>query len=72
MQANTIEELEVWQQALRFVSAVSAVARAGSLGKDLRLRAQIDDCMDSILSNLSEGFEQGTDRAFARYPSAKS
>ncbi len=27
----------------------------------------MDACADSILSNLSEGFEQGTDRGFARY-----
>jgi four helix bundle protein len=43
------------------------LTRGGALAKDLKLRSQIDDCADSILSNLSEGFEQGTDRGFARY-----
>jgi len=43
------------------------MTRVGSLSRDLRLRDQIDACADSLLSNLSEGFEQGTDRGFARY-----
>ncbi len=43
------------------------MTRLGSLSCDLRLRNQIDACADSLLSNLSEGFEQGTDRGFARY-----
>ena len=43
------------------------MTRQGSLSRDLRLRDQIDACADSLLSNLSEGFEQGTDRGFARY-----
>ena len=67
MQARSIEQFEAWQQAVRFVSALSAVVREGSLSKDLKLREQTDDCADSILSNLAEGFEQGTDKAFARY-----
>lgn len=31
------------------------------------LREQIRDAIDSIVSNISEGFEQPTDRAFAKY-----
>jgi four helix bundle protein len=31
------------------------------------LRDQVKDAADSILSNIAEGFEQPTDRAFARY-----
>jgi four helix bundle protein len=67
VQARSIEEFEAWQQAVRFVAALSAAVREGSLSRDFKLRGQIDDCADSILSNLAEGFEQGTDRAFARY-----
>ena len=67
MQANSVEELQVWQSARRFVEALSAIARRGGLAQDQRLREQMDACADSILSNLSEGFGQGTDRGFARY-----
>ena len=67
MRVDSVEQLEVWQRAWRFVGAVSAETRCGPLSRDLRLRDQIDACADSLLSNLSEGFEQGTDRGFARY-----
>jgi four helix bundle protein len=67
MRVESVEELEVWQLAWRFVEAVSAQTRGGGLSRDLRLRDQIDACADSLLSNMSEGFEQGTDRGFARY-----
>jgi four helix bundle protein len=67
MRVDSVEQLEVWQRAWRFVGAISAETRSGPLCRDLRLRDQIDACADSLLSNLSEGFEQGTDRGFARY-----
>ena len=67
MKVDSVEQLEVWQRAWRFVDAVSAMTRQGPLSRDARLRGQIDACADSLLSNLSEGFEQGTDRGFARY-----
>jgi four helix bundle protein len=67
MQVNSVEELHVWQSARQFVAAVSALTRGDRMSRELRLRDQIDACADSILSNLAEGFEQGTDRGFARY-----
>ncbi len=67
MQVNSAEELRVWQASRQFVEAVSAFTRTGALARDQRLREQIDSCADSILSNVTEGFEQGTDRAFAHY-----
>jgi four helix bundle protein len=67
MQVNSVEQLQVWQASRRFVAALSAVTRCGSLSSDQGLREQIDTCADSIVSNIAEGFEQGTDRGFARY-----
>ena len=67
MQVNSVEQLHVWQASRRFVTALSVIARRGGLSSDRGLREQIDTCADSILSNIAEGFEQGTDRGFARY-----
>ena len=67
MQANSVEELQVWQSSARFVAALSAIVRRGGCASDSGLREQLDTCADSILSNIAEGFEQGTDRGFARY-----
>lgn len=33
----------------------------------MKLREQLNDCADSIVSNISEGFGQSSDRAFAQY-----
>ena len=67
MKAASVEDLQVWQRAWPFVEAISAQTRRGPLSQDFRLRDQIDACADSLLANRSEGFAQGTDRAFARF-----
>ncbi len=67
MQVNSVEQLQIWQASWQFVAALSAITSHGGLSGDPGLREQIDTCADSILANISEGFEQGTDRGFARY-----
>ena len=67
MRAETLDDLQVWQRAKGLVEAVSAVTGGGRVGRNDRLRSQIDDAVDSVLSNIAEGFGQATDRAFARY-----
>jgi four helix bundle protein len=65
--AKRVEELKVWQRAQGFWVAVTAILNRAGLQRDRRLREQIKDAADSILSNIAEGFEQPTDRAFAKY-----
>ena len=67
MKLEKIEDFEVWKAADVFWLAVNAIVSKPSFGKEFDLRDQIKDAIDSILSNLSEGFEQPTDRGFARY-----
>jgi hypothetical protein len=59
--AKTIEELPVFQKALAFCSAVSAIIDRPGFGKDRKLREQISDANDFIPANMREGFEQSTD-----------
>jgi four helix bundle protein len=47
--------------------AVNAIIGRSGFERDRRLRDQVKDASDSMLSNIAEGFEQPTDRAFARY-----
>jgi four helix bundle protein len=65
--AIRVEELQVWQRAREFGLAVNAIIEKPGLLRDRRLREQIVDAADSILSNISEGFEQPTDRSFVKY-----
>ena len=64
-----IEELRIWQQAREFVRAVSAILKRPSFRTDPKLRDQLGDSSVSVLSNISEGFGQATDRSFANYVS---
>jgi four helix bundle protein len=49
------------------VGGSNAILKHPKVQQDLRLHAQLRDASDSVLSNISEGFEQPTDKAFARY-----
>ena len=65
--AQRLEDLLVWQKGHRYCDAVNALLERPEFRKDLALRDQIRDAIDSILSNIAEGFEQPTDRSFALY-----
>jgi four helix bundle protein len=67
MVVKQVEELQVWQRASVFWDAINDILDRPGLKRDRRLRDQLADAADSMLSNISEGFEQPTDRAFARY-----
>ena len=64
---DKLEELPIYREATAFGRAVTALLERSALGKDRQLKAQISDAIDSITSNMSEGFEQPTDRAFEKY-----
>jgi four helix bundle protein len=65
--AKTVEELKVWQRAREFAVAVFAILERQTFEHERELREQIKDATDSMVSNIAEGFEQSTDRGFARY-----
>ena len=67
MKIKSLDELQIWQLARTFVDTVSAVLDRPTFGRDQKLRDQLDHSSVSILSNVSEGFGQRSDRAFARH-----
>jgi four helix bundle protein len=67
MKLGKIEDFEVWKKAESFCDAVNAILTRPKFVKDCRLHKQVLDASDSILSNMSEGFDQPTDRAFAKF-----
>lgn len=64
---DRFEQLEAWQQARVMVREVYALARTGSLGRDYPLRNQITSAAVSVMANIAEGFDRGTDREFVRF-----
>ena len=65
--ARKLEELPIYSKAVAFWSAVNATLETPRLRKDRRLHEQISDANNSITANMVEGFEQGSDRAFANF-----
>lgn len=65
--AKNINELPVYLEACKFAAAVTAILQKPGLRKDHTHRNQISEAIDSMQANMEEGFEQGTDRAFAKY-----
>lgn len=67
MKLEKIEDFEVWKKAEAFSNAVIAILSRPAFAKNFKLLEQLNSAVDSILANMSEGFEQPTDRAFAKY-----
>jgi four helix bundle protein len=65
--AKKIDELPVYIKACEFSVAVSAILSQPGIRKDHQHWKQISEALDSMQANMEEGFEQGTDRAFANY-----
>ena len=65
--ANTLEELPLYQEVVKFWDAVSEILKTPELRKDRKLHEQIESANDSIEANMKEGFEQPTDAAFGNF-----
>ena len=65
--AKRFEDLEVWKEACRFVKAIYEITKEGRFAKDRDLVSQLRRAAISIPSNISEGFEKGSAKEFARY-----
>ena len=65
MHAKCVEELQVYQKALRAADEVSAILNRPCFHRDPRLRDQLGASSDGVASLISEGFGLSTDRHFA-------
>ena len=65
--AKTVLELQVFQRALAAADAVFAILQSTRLRQARDLGAQLDRASTRVVSDIAEGFEQKTDRHFARY-----
>jgi four helix bundle protein len=61
------EDIKAWQMAKELVTAIYRISGNGQFNKDLGLREQIRRASVSVMSNIAEGFERGTDKEFQRF-----
>jgi len=61
------EDIRAWQQARELTNLVYDLTEKGNFVKDYRLRDQIQGVAGSIMHNIAEGFDDGSDVEFIRF-----
>jgi four helix bundle protein len=65
--AEKFEELIVWQEARQLRTEVYAATKNGAFSKDFEMRGQIRAAGLSVMNNIAEGFERGSNKEFAHF-----
>jgi four helix bundle protein len=61
------EDLICWQKARVLANTIHAMTRHAEFSKDFKLRDQILDAAGSVMHNIAEGCDAGTDPEFIRF-----
>lgn len=61
------EDLKAWQKARELANAVYNLSEHATFAKDFRLRNQIQSAAGSVMHNIAEGFDAGSDPEFIRF-----
>lgn len=67
MKIQKFEDIRAWQQARELTNLVYDLTEKGNFVKDYRLRDQIQSAAGSIMHNIAEGFDDGSDVEFIRF-----
>lgn len=61
------EDLHAWQSARELTHSIYELTRSGDFAKDFGLRDQIRRAASSVMLNIAEGFDAGSDAEFVRF-----
>jgi len=61
------EDLQSWQKARQLANAIYELTMHPNFAKDFRLCNQIQDAAGSVMHNVAEGFDSGTNPEFIRF-----
>jgi four helix bundle protein len=61
------EDIEAWKVARELTQNIYGVTHSGNLAKDLGLREQMQRATVSIMANIAEGFDSGSNREFIKF-----
>ena len=64
---KNFEELIAWQKARELAGSVYELTRHDKFSRDFGLRDQIQRAASSVMHNIAEGFESGSDPEFIRF-----
>jgi len=61
------EDIEAWKAARELTKQIYSVSKEGQFSRDYGLQGQIQRATTSIMANIAEGFDGGSDREFIRF-----
>jgi len=61
------EDLDIWQHARKITKNIYTACRQGEFLRDFGFHNQIQRAAVSIMSNIAEGFERGTNKEFMQF-----
>lgn len=61
------EDLQSWQKARQFTNRIYDLTEHPKFAKDFRLSSQIQGAAGSVMHNIAEGFDSGTNPEFIRF-----
>ena len=64
---KNFEELTAWQKARELAGYVYELTRRDKFSRNFGLRDQIQRAAGSVMHNIAEGFESGSDPEFVRF-----
>lgn len=67
MKIERFEDVQSWQAGRELARLVYAASRDVAFARDFGLRDQIQRAAGSVMHNVAEGFESGSDAEFVRY-----
>ncbi len=67
MKIERFEDIKAWQVARVLTNLVYDATETGAFAKDFGLKNQIQTAAGSVMHNIAEGFESGSDPEFVRF-----
>jgi len=67
MKIERFEDIESWKEARNLVKTVYRITEGREFSKDCYLKDQIRRAAVSVMSNIAEGFDRGTDKEFVQF-----
>jgi len=67
MKIEKFEDIESWKKARKLVNEVYKLTSKDSIAKDYGLKDQIQRASVSIMSNICEGFDSGSNKSFVQF-----
>ncbi len=67
MKIERFEDIEAWKEARILTRIIYDISSNGEFSRDFNLRNQIRSASVSTMSNISDGFDRGSDKDFIKF-----